>query len=299
MDELQQYKQRLRIALRAAKVCIFEVDLEKQLYIFFENAEVIFGVSGDVILNDVRPFSELAPREYMDAVSRYFSHPDDAAVIETAFSNIFAGRTADYEARMRAGGSDYVWCRINVVPVMENGRPLRMIGVITDITEQKATTDSLNKAARIDALTMLYNKGYSAELIKSALRRRSGTHVLAVLDIDNFKKLNDTYGHGEGDRVIRAVADRIRKTFRDTDITGRFGGDEFIVLLKDVKRPRELRAKFGSLLRYEVDGLLCTVSAGVAVYPEDGESFEELFEKADSALYRAKTAKETVLFYNE
>ena len=299
MDELQQYKQRLRIALRAAKVCIFEVDLKKQLYTFFENAEVIFGVSGDVILKDVRPFSELEPQEYMDAVSRYFSHPDDAAVIETAFSNIFAGRTADYEARMRAGGSDYIWCRINVVPVMENGRPLRMIGVITDISEQKAKTDSLKKAARIDALTMLYNKGYSTELIKSALRRRSGVHVLAVLDIDNFKKLNDTYGHGEGDRVIRAVADRIRRTFRDTDITGRFGGDEFIVLLKDVKRPRELRSKFSSLLRYEVDGLLCTVSAGVAVYPEDGESFEELFEKADSALYRAKTAKETVLFYNE
>lgn len=273
--------------------------MEKQLYTFFENAEVIFGVEDDVILEEVRSFSELPPQEYMEAVSSYFSHPGDAAVIEAAFSDIFAGKSAVYEARMRAGGSDYIWCRVNVVPVLKDGIPKRMIGVVTDITEQKAKTDSLKKAARVDALTGLYNKGYSAELIETVLHRRKSAHVLAVLDIDNFKTLNDTYGHGEGDRVLKAVADRIRQLFRKTDIAARFGGDEFIILLKDVDRTETIRSKLSQLLKFEVDGLLCTLSIGAAVYPDDGERFEELFEKADSALYKAKTVKETLLFYNE
>ena len=75
MDELERYRERLNIALNAAKICIFEVDLTKQLYTFFENAEVIFGVSGDVILNDVRPFHLLDPDSYRRACSEYFSHP--------------------------------------------------------------------------------------------------------------------------------------------------------------------------------------------------------------------------------
>ena len=69
MDEIKQYKERLRIALSAAKICIFEVDLQRQLYTFFENAEVIFGVSGDVILKEVQPFSKLDPEAYRLAVS--------------------------------------------------------------------------------------------------------------------------------------------------------------------------------------------------------------------------------------
>ena len=81
MEEIDQYKERLRIALKAAKICIFEVDLLRQLYTYFENAEVIFGVSGDDILSDVRPYSFLEPEEYRRAVSAYFSHPDDAEVI--------------------------------------------------------------------------------------------------------------------------------------------------------------------------------------------------------------------------
>ena len=119
MDELKQYKERLRVAMNAAKICVFEVDLTQQLYTFFENAEVIFGVSGETILSQVQKFHSLPPEEYRRAASAYFSHPEDEGVIEAAFANILTGRPASYEARMKAGDSQFIWCRIQAIPIAE------------------------------------------------------------------------------------------------------------------------------------------------------------------------------------
>ena len=137
MNELEQYKERLRIVLGVEKICVFEVDLPHQLYTFFENAEAIFGVGGDVSLKDVQPFCSLEPEAYRIAVRNYFSHPEDADVIENAFTRVLHGKSAAYEARMKAGRSEFIWCRIHATPVLENGKPVRMIGVITDITDMK------------------------------------------------------------------------------------------------------------------------------------------------------------------
>lgn len=106
-DETALFKERLTIALKAAKICVFEVDLTHQLYTFFENSEDIFGVAGDVILKDVQPYSKLDPDEYRLAVSNYFAHPDDVTVVAKAFSDVLSGRPTTYEARMRAGGSNF------------------------------------------------------------------------------------------------------------------------------------------------------------------------------------------------
>lgn len=289
MDEWKQYKERLSVALKAAKICVFEVDLQRQLYTFFENAEAIFGVSGDKILSDVQPFSKLKPEEYRLQVSNYFSHPEDAEVIEKAFASIFHGRSITYEARMRAGSSDFVWCSINVTPIMEDGRPVKMIGVITDITDVKEKTDSLKEAARLDAFTGLYNKSYAMSAIKKALRGSpSRPYALILLDIDNFKNFNDTYGHHEGDKILQAVSDRLKSSFGPNDIIGRFGGDEFIVLVREGSNDQRLRNQLDGLKRYEIDHFICTVSMGVSFYPQDAAEFEILFRKADQALYRMK-----------
>lgn len=297
MNELRRYKERLRIALTAAKICIFEVDLQKQLYTYFENAEVIFGISGEAVLKDVQPYSRLEPEEYRLAVSSYFSHPEDAAVIERAFSNVLRGKAATYEARMKAGNSGFVWCRIYATPVVEEGTPVRMVGVITDISDLKEQEDRLRQAVNLDAFTGLYNKECAIKLIREILcRENCRKHALIVMDIDNFKNFNDTFGHDEGDKVIREVAGKIRNTFRKTDIVGRFGGDEFIVLARDIDNEQWLQGKLSALTRFEADGIACTNSIGVSVYPRDAEEFGELFRKADAALYQAKTEKEKYLF---
>lgn len=300
MDEIKQYKERLRIALSAAKICIFEVDLQRQLYTFFENAEVIFGVSGDVILKEVQPFSKLDPEAYRLAVSDYFSHPDDVDVIGTAFTRILSGVPATYEARMKAGGSEFIWCRINVTPILEDGKPVRMIGIIADITDIKEKTDSLRQAVNMDNFTGLYNKGYTIALINDVLRKKKYLkHALLILDIDNFKSFNDTFGHDEGDKVLQGVSQQLKKTFRKTDIVGRFGGDEFIIFVQDIEDDQWLRDKFRNLLSIQVGGFTCSNSVGVAFFPQDAEVFNELFKKADQALYHAKIQKEKYIFFSE
>ena len=300
VTEIEQYKERLHIALKAAKICVFEVDLIHQLYTFFENAEDIFGIPGKVILEDIQPFSKLEPQEYQKAVSAYFSHPEDAGVIDEAFRRIFEGKPATYQARMKAGGSEFIWCKIDVTPILENEIPVKMIGVITDITDIKMKTDSLEKEIQLDSFTKLYNKTMAEELIHRTLQEKTTQqHALILLDIDDFKMLNDTFGHSEGDKVIQAVAEILQKSFRKSDIIGKFGGDEFILLIQNIPNRNFLIPKLKELVRHKVGHLEITNSLGVAIYPKDGNDFSRLFERADKALYRAKEAKSTFKFCSE
>ena len=300
MNELEQYKERLRIALSAARICIFEVDILRQQYTFFENAETIFGVSGDDILKDVQPYSVLEPEAYRLAVSEYFSHPDDWEVIEDAFAQILNGKPAIYDARMKAGGSGFIWCRIHVTPIIEDNKPVRMIGVIMDITDTKKKTESLEQAVNRDAFTGFYNKEYSITLIRDIMEERKNLqHALVILDIDNFKHFNDTYGHDQGDRIIKSLSRTIKMSFRKTDILGRFGGDEFIIFIPDIEDEKWLYRKLQNLSRLEIDDFVCTNSMGVAVFPREAANFNLLFKKADIALYHAKISKEKPVFFSE
>lgn len=235
------YKNRLTVALKAARTCVFEVDLAHQLYTFFENAEDIFGISGEEILAHVQPYSKLSPEEYQRAVSAYFSHPDDAAVIAEAFDRIFSGQQTTYEARMKAGDSEFVWCKLDVVPILENGHPVRMIGVITDISEARKKKELLEQRANLDGFTGLWNKRYAISAIGSVLEQEpDGRHALLVMDVDDFKYFNDTYGHAEGDRLLLALSDRLTATFHEDSIVGWFGGDEFIVFIRNIQNEGEL-----------------------------------------------------------
>lgn len=299
LAEVEKYKERLSIALKAAKICVFEVDLSRQLYTFFENAEDIFGVSGQRILEDVQPFSALSPEEYQKAASAYFSHPDDAQEVNRAFEQISQGKPTTYQARMKAGDSNFVWCKLDVSPIMENGAPVKMIGVITDISEIKARTTRLEQRAQLDGFTGLYNKNCAIGSIRAHLKTHSfQQHAFVLIDIDNLKAVNDTFGHAVGDKIILETAEALSASFRKDDIIGRFGGDEFIVLAKDIPDAQWIGEKLKSLMECEGSSCNATRSAGVAIFPDDADSFEELFEKADKALYRSKLIRKTCTLYS-
>ena len=296
--EIEQYRERLRIALKSAKICVFEVDIVNQLYTFFENAEDIFGVSGEAILKDVQAFSKLSPDEYRAAVSQYFSHPDDVEIIGKAFLSIFDKKPTTYEARMRAGGSGYVWCKIDVAPIVEDGKAVKMVGVITDITNMKARTDKLERAVQQDNFTGLYNKQSAVDLIQETLQKNPDQmHALALLDIDNFKMLNDTYGHVEGDKVILSIANVLKRNFRKSDILGRFGGDEFIFFIQDIPSLDWLKNKLCQLIQYKEERYGYTNSIGVAVFPQDAKDFNKLMSCADKALYHSKLSRAGYTFF--
>ena len=146
----------------------------------------------------------------------------------------------------------------------------------------------------LDALTGLLNRGTVVSRVTELLRQgpAGAEHGLIMLDLDNFKLLNDSRGHQFGDEVLREVAESLRDVLRRQDLCGRLGGDEFVVFLPHIPGGPELEKRLevlrGAAARDYGEGLSITGSLGLARYPQDGITFDELYRKADLALYEAK-----------
>jgi two-component system cell cycle response regulator len=169
--------------------------------------------------------------------------------------------------------------------------------------------ERLEQMATLDGLTGLFNKRALSEIgagkLKSALRFRK-TLSLLICDIDHFKKVNDTYGHDQGDVVIKGFADVLKRVKRDTDAVGRFGGEEFVVVCEETDErgatqlAERIRAELELTTFHTPQGpLKVTCSVGVAQFPAAGESWEPLFKAADEALYASKRGgRNRVTVYN-
>jgi len=149
---------------------------------------------------------------------------------------------------------------------------------------------------RTDTLTGVLNRGAFLEAAKAVFTqpRNGGLHALVMVDVDHFKRINDNYGHSYGDRMLTRICDLLRGALRADDLVGRIGGDEFVLLLKNVVNRDALHAKMNSLclqlFQSISDRLEISCSFGAATYPQDGADFDELYRKADAALYAAKEA---------
>ncbi|MEF9853007.1 MAG: diguanylate cyclase [Hydrogenoanaerobacterium sp.] len=151
---------------------------------------------------------------------------------------------------------------------------------------------------RHDSITQLYNKRATEEMVSAVFKddiEKDLQHAFLIIDIDNFKNVNDTMGHGFGDHVIIELADELKAQFREDDIVGRIGGDEFAVLIKNIESTDELLQKLNRMcIRFsekdvgegQVYHVSCSI--GVALFKKDGTNYTEVFEKADQALYYAK-----------
>jgi diguanylate cyclase (GGDEF)-like protein len=166
---------------------------------------------------------------------------------------------------------------------------------LSELYESQRDVDHL---ARHDALTGLANRLMLYDRLEHAIAgsQRTGRRIaLIFIDLDRFKEINDTRGHAAGDKVLKAVSNRLKKMVREVDTVARFGGDEFIVLFDSIDDPRQIAAIAqkiinGLRLPLEIDGqeYRVGVSLGISVYPQDGDSATELLDKADLAMYRAK-----------
>lgn len=166
-----------------------------------------------------------------------------------------------------------------------------------DITERRYNEDQIKHMAHYDALTDLPNRGQFYERIDALLARAppDARFALLSLDLDRFKRVNDTLGHPIGDRLLQAVAARLRSCVRETDIVARLGGDEFAVVQEPLSKPGDAALLATRLIDavsapYQIDGHEITVgtSVGVAFAPSDGADPDQLMKKADLALYSAK-----------
>ena len=178
-----------------------------------------------------------------------------------------------------------------------DGERLRM-AVVRDIRDRLANEARIQHLAHHDGLTGLLNRASFMERMALQMRRaerRGEMLALLFIDLDNFKRVNDSLGHLEGDQVLTTVSDRLVGALRGSDLIGRFGGDEFVVLLSDLESRADIVVVLEALLSVvevpvKADGraLSVTPSIGVAVYPDDGRLPDELIQHADTAMYRAK-----------
>lgn len=201
------------------------------------------------------------------------------------------------EMRFVSPDGVYYSREVDARPVEDPARGTLYVGYAKDITDQKNQTQELLEQARHDSLTQLYNNRTGKELIDRYLQAKDpyASCGMLVIDLDFFKNVNDCYGHLFGDKVLQEFARLLRTLFRSSDILVRFGGDEFVVFLKDIpnttllQKTRQLSESVQQVKFWENDYRM-TCSIGACFLPENtaGYSFDQLFENADWALYQAK-----------
>ena len=236
------------------------------------------------------------PTEVIGTPIRDLIHPDDRPSLREIIPDA-VGRTFSYRARRKDGS--LVWFESTSRAIVDgSGEVSEIISVSRDISERRRAEEQIEYQAYHDALTNLPNRLLFRDRLTIALahaKRQQAPLVVMFLDLDRFKIVNDTLGHSLGDELLRVVAERLRSQLREGDTIARMGGDEFTVLLSDLRDPEDAAKIAQKLLdtvaqpvRVEGHELYVTTSIGIALFPNDGDTAELLLKNADSAMYRAK-----------
>ena len=240
-----------------------------------------------------------APREAIVGCSvQTITHPDDWEENRAQLDKAIDGSVGSYKLDkryLRADG-DVVWARTSISVMHDHAGDPVVIAHVEDITEQRRTAAHLQWAASHDELTGLPNRTHFLDQLRRRLDGAElGSIAVLFIDLDNFKVVNDSLGHAVGDQLLRAMSDRLRSVVRDRDMLGRFGGDEFIVMLDGLQLDispadvaERLRIAIAEPLIIEASELYVRGSIGMAFADRPGVTADELLRDADAAMYRAK-----------
>jgi diguanylate cyclase (GGDEF)-like protein/PAS domain S-box-containing protein len=240
----------------------------------------------------------LAPSSLVGRPLSYVLGNEGYQVAKVHLENAFQGWAVTFERKSTLVGKTRFLETTYIPDVQADGGVAGVYALTHDMTRMKEVEEKLMQLARVDALTGIANRRLFGETLQLAIeraRRHRGTLALAYLDIDHFKKINDTYGHGIGDEVLKEFARRLAENLRATDTVARLSGDEFVIILEDLKNDQEaamVAVKLIDAIRqpFMAGGgpLAVTTSVGIALYGGDGQTDEALLANADSALYAAK-----------
>ncbi|MEN8802710.1 MAG: EAL domain-containing protein [Thiogranum sp.] len=309
--ELHASRVRLTNAQRIAQLGNWEIDTETITMSWSEEVYRILGVEQERVTPSLAALLGLVHEEDREQVRHWFS-----LALKTG-----GGHSINYRVVSPRGRLCNVFQQVEAIIDLD-GNVTQLHGTLQDTTERQKFEDKIRELAYFDSLTGLPNREsflmHVDQSIKSASRHK---HELAALflDLDNFKRINDTLGHTIGDLLLKAIAERLQECLRSSDIVGhdtdyvstnmvsRFGGDEFTMLLTEIhnsdvaavvsQRVMESLMRPLNLAGHEV---VVTPTIGIAIFPEDGNNSEVLFRNADTAMYAAKrNGKNQFQFYNK
>ena len=289
-DDLRQREPLLSFALNEATDGMWDWNLETDEVFFSPRLKQMLGYG---------PY-EMAP--VLESWKGKL-HPEDVEQVMHAMEQHLQGQTSRYEAQYRLANRNgkYLWMedRGMVCRTDDQGQPLRVVGMVHNINEQKELEQRLRNLATTDELTGLLNRraGYAAfeQLLKLAVRHNNDL-CIAIMDLDNFKAINDNHGHQVGDKVLKSAANTFASRVRSSDVLMRWGGEEFLLVMPQT-RPEDafhvcedLRQQLAEkTLRTSTGDVQCTVSIGMRHLTEHNDSIKKLVKDADAALYRAKS----------
>lgn len=279
-------RKKFAIAARQSARAVFEYDMIKDRFYFINDCEKISLPGGVDYLTRSMGMSYVYPNDRKD-------------VWETVMS-LKSSPTASTTVRVSGFGGDstYHWYYITVTRLASKGLgSTYIIGIIEDIDEREKERIALRTKATTDGLTGLYNRDEIVRLINERLQQPQDgrTSAFIIFDLDDFKGINDTYGHDVGDRVLHFFSEKLKVTFRSNDIVGRLGGDEFVVFMTYSSDNDLVQRRFAAFAesitnRRSEDDMLPYISCSAGyVTAGVGDEFDTLYKAADKALYRAKT----------
>ena len=299
VDALQQKLDRYEIILSQTENVLFEWDLTNDSVNFSDTWEKIFGSFSDS--QDIRTVLS----------NGSLFHPDDMPLLFDRIAAIRSGSSYEIaEVRVVNSSGRYIWCRFRATALRDSrGNLLKISGIIINIDSEKQAEQALQARAELDTLTKLLNKETGRRKAEEYFAQLSDgvSCAMLIIDLDNFKEVNDRYGHLFGDAVLSKAAREIKKLFRSQDIIARIGGDEFMVIMRGISdkklvesRCERLLATFRNVFQTKQQNLPLSCSIGVALAPEHGTSYFDLFRHADQALYRAKDqGKSAFVFFDQ
>ena len=267
---------------------LFEWDFHKETMYVSDNFKEKFDIDPSE--------AQLANGKFLDKIMS----EDYAEVYKRDISTLLKNRTGHSgEYQMTTRNGSLLWFSIRALCVTDRlGEPLRVIGVVTDIDSEKKLELQLSERASYDFLSQLYNRSTFERELKSEIERSAHSKVAVLfIDVDDFKFINDRFGHSVGDEVIKYVAGCIKQRVKGSGFAGRFGGDEFVLCITDPKQIEEIESLSLDLIDELYEGyhselanvsINVKASIGIAFYPEHGDDSNKVVAAADEAMYFVK-----------
>lgn len=297
-DAIMLEAERYRIATEISNDVLFEYHIQSDEMIYTEKFRELFGRNPHIVsfISNIR--------DQKDNI-----HPDDWGIFLEHTQELAEGKSIiEAQLRIKNKMGDFIWCQIKGKTIYDDSKaPIRVIGKIVNIDAQKQELEALEYKATRDPLTGVYNKEVIIKKIDKYIQGNSkGIHMFMFIDFDNYKSINDMYGHLRGDKVLVFMINRIKEVFTEGEMIGRIGGDEFVVFAGNISGLEEAATK-AKALKEALDttynngtySIPISGSIGISIYPKDGTNYEQLMERADAAMYKVKKqGKNNYLFYS-